>query len=328
MAAKDSQLRLTRFARFAWLVLIYNLLVIVWGAYVRASVSGNGCGSHWPLCNGEVLPVGAQLKTLIEFAHRLTSGLSVVLIITLAVWAWRAFPRGHRVRRAALLSVFLIFTEALIGAGLVLFDLVARNDSTTRALVMCLHLTNTFALLAALALAAWWATGGAPVRLRGQGSVLPLFLLATVGVLLLAVSGAVTALGDTLFPARTLGEGLRQDLSPAAHFLLRLRLIHPALAVTVGAYAVVAASYVSNFLRPGARLRRLTAVLVALFLLQVCTGLLNITLLAPIWLQLTHLLLADLLWLALVLTSAAALAHTTEQARAAEAVNLQPAEET
>src|SRR5437762_10958007 len=139
MTENDSQLRLTRFARCAWLVLAYNLFVIVWGAYVRASVSGNGCGSHWPLCNGEVLPVGAQLKTLVEFAHRLTSGLSVVAIVGLAVWAWRAFPRGHRVRRATLLAVVFIFTEALIGAGLVLFDLVAHNASVARALFMSVH---------------------------------------------------------------------------------------------------------------------------------------------------------------------------------------------
>ena len=327
MTENETQWRLTRFARFAWLVLAYNLLVIAWGAYVRASVSGNGCGSHWPLCNGEVLPIGAQLKTLVEFAHRLTSGLSVVLIIALAGWAWRAYPRGHRVRRASLLAVGFIFTEALIGAGLVLFDLVAHNTSVARALVMSGHLVNTFLLLASLVLAAWWATGAPAIRLRGQGIVLQLFALGLCGTLLLAVSGAVTALGDTLFPARNLAEGLRQDLSPTAHFLMRLRLIHPALAVTVGAYAVLAASYVSNFLRPVARVRRLTAVLVTLFLLQIGVGLLNVSLLAPVWLQLTHLLLADLLWLALVLTAAAALARTQEQARAVEAVNLQTAAE-
>ncbi|HEX8072560.1 MAG TPA: COX15/CtaA family protein [Pyrinomonadaceae bacterium] len=300
--------RTPRLAQFAWFVLAYNLLVIVWGAYVRASVSGNGCGSHWPLCNGEFIPVGAQLKTLIEFSHRLTSGAALLLICALAVWAWRAYPRGHRVRRAALLSVACIFAEALIGAGLVLFELVAENKSVARALFMSVHLVNTFVLLAVLALAAWWASGGTAVRLRGQGIVAHLFAFGLAGTLVLAVSGAVAALGDTLFPARTLAEGLRQDFSPTAHFLLRLRVLHPALAVAVGCYVLLAASYVSNFLRPAARVRRLVALLVAVVLAQLGAGLLNLYLLAPVWLQLVHLLLADLLWLALVLTAAAALA--------------------
>jgi heme A synthase len=315
-------LKLTRFAQFAWLVVAYNLLVIVWGAYVRASVSGNGCGSHWPLCNGEVIPVGAQVKTLIEFSHRLTSGLALLLIVALAVWAWRAYPRGHRVRRAALLSVGLIFVEALIGAGLVLFELVAENRSIARALFMSVHLVNTFLLLAVLALVAWWAAGAARVRLRGQGSVPHLFALGLFGTLLLAVSGAVAALGDTLFPARTLAEGFRQDFSPTAHFLLRLRALHPALALLVGCYVLVAASYVSNFLRPSARVRRLVAVLVGVLLAQLGAGLLNLYLLAPVWLQLVHLLLADLLWLALVLTTAAALAEPAAQTAEVAPANL------
>ena len=320
-------MRLSRFATFAWFVVAYNLCVILWGAYVRASVSGNGCGSHWPLCNGQFVPATGQLKTLVEFTHRLTSGLSVVLLVVLVVWAIRAYPRGHRVRRTAALAVVFILMEALIGAGLVLFELVAENRSVARALFMSVHLLNTFVLLAVMALAAWWASGAPPVSLRRQGTVPHLFALGLAGTLLLAVSGAVAALGDTLFPARTLAEGFRQDLSPTAHFLLRLRVIHPALALAVGSYVVLTASYVSNFLRPCARVRHLTAVLVTLFLLQLGAGLLNVYLLAPVWLQLAHLLLADLLWLALVLTAAAALAQPSPQAERADTVSLRPAAE-
>ncbi|HYX42395.1 MAG TPA: COX15/CtaA family protein [Pyrinomonadaceae bacterium] len=316
-----------RFAVYAWGVLAYNLAVILWGAYVRASVSGNGCGSHWPLCNGEVIPTAPQLKTLIEFAHRLTSGLSVVLLVVLVVWAWRVFPREHRVRRAALLSVVFIFTEALVGAGLVLFEKVAQDASPLRALFMSVHLVNTFILLAVLALTAWWATGAPRVQLREQGSVPHLFALGLCGTLLLAVSGAIAALGDTLYPARTFAEGFTRDFSPAAHFLLRLRVIHPALALLVGCYVVLTASYVSNFLRPTERVKRLTTLLVTIFLLQLGAGLLNLYLLAPVWLQLTHLFLADALWLALVLTAAAALAQPSAQVHEVEAINLRPAEE-
>ncbi len=327
IAENRQPLQLTRFAKFAWSVLAYNLAVIVWGAYVRASVSGNGCGSHWPLCNGEFIPTAPQLKTLIEFSHRLTSGLSVVLLVVLVVWAWRAYPTGHRVRRAATLALVFIFTEALVGAGLVLFELVAQNASIARALFMSVHLLNTFVLLAVLTLAAWWASGAPRVRLTGQGIVPHLFALGLFGALVLAVSGAVTALGDTLFPARTLAEGMQQDFSPTAHFLLRLRVLHPALALAVGCYVVLTASYVSNFLRPTARVQRLTALLVTVFLLQLGAGLLNLYLLAPVWLQLAHLLLADLLWLALVLTTAAALAAPAVEAEPGASISLHTAEE-
>ena len=82
------------FAAYAWAVLGFNLLVILWGAFVRATGSGAGCGSHWPLCNGEVLPRAPALATLIEFSHRLTSGVALLLVIGLVVGAWRGFPRA------------------------------------------------------------------------------------------------------------------------------------------------------------------------------------------------------------------------------------------
>ncbi|MBV9958983.1 MAG: COX15/CtaA family protein, partial [Acidobacteria bacterium] len=148
-------MKLNRFAAYAWGVVGYNLLVIVWGAYVRASGAGAGCGSHWPLCNGEVIPHSKGIETLIELTHRLTSGLSLLLIVGLAVWAFRAFQKGHPVRRGAVLSLLFILTEALIGAVLVRRELVAGNASLSRAVVMSIHLINTFTLLAFLALTAW-----------------------------------------------------------------------------------------------------------------------------------------------------------------------------
>jgi heme A synthase len=304
--------KLNRFAVYAWGVVAYNLFVILWGAYVRASGSGAGCGSHWPLCNGEVLPQSPQVATLIELTHRLTSGLSLLLIIGLMVWAYRAFPKKHPVRLGALLSLIFILTEALIGAGLVLFELVADNASIARAMFMSVHLINTFTLLAFLVLTAWWASGGQPVRLRGQGIILWLFALALTGTLVLAVSGAVAALGDTLFPSNSLAEGLNQDFSPTAHLLIRLRLLHPVLALTVGVVVVLIAG-TASFLRPGRWVRRWTWLVTGLVVMQLGAGLLNVALLAPIWLQLVHLLLADLLWFALVLLMASALAHSIEE---------------
>jgi heme A synthase len=317
----------SRLAAYAWFVAAFNLLVIVWGAYVRASASGDGCGAHWPLCNGEVIPASQLVKTLVEFAHRATSGAALLLVVGLVAASLRVRPKGDRVRRGAVAALVFICFEAIIGAALVKFGLVVSDASAARAVVMSLHLVNTFMLLGSLALTAWWAGGGAALRLRGQGTVGTLFLCALVGALLIAVSGAVTALGDTLFPSSTLAEGLRRDLSPTAHFLLRLRVLHPALAVVVGCFAVMSASYVANFLRPARTVKRFASALTAVFVVQVGLGIANITLLAPVWLQLAHLLVADLFWIALVLVSAAALSDAAAQeARAAQA-SLRPVAE-
>ncbi|HEV2882645.1 MAG TPA: COX15/CtaA family protein [Pyrinomonadaceae bacterium] len=322
-------MKLNRLAVYAWLVVAANLFVIVWGAYVRASFSGDGCGSHWPLCNGEVLPTTGLLKTIIELTHRLTSGVALLLVVGLVWRTRRLFPRGHRIRRGAFWSLVFILIEALIGAALVKFELVAGNASIARAFVMSIHLVNTFVLLSVLSLTAWWAMGGEPVRPGVQGKIAAIFAIGLCGTLLIAVSGAVAALGDTLFPVNSLAEGIRQDLSATAHFLVRLRGLHPLFAVGIGCYAVAAASYVNNFLRPGlAHTKRLTSILTTLFLLQIAAGILNFSLLAPVWLQLTHLLLADLFWIALVLNSAAALAPEPAAVQQHDKLNLQAAMET
>jgi cytochrome c oxidase assembly protein subunit 15 len=284
-----------RFTRYAWGVLAWNLLVILWGAYVRASASGAGCGSHWPLCNGEVVPRAPHIATIIEFTHRVTSGLALFAVLGLAVWAWHSFPREHRVRRMAVLSLVLILTEALLGAGLVLFQLVAQDASVGRAFYLALHLANTLFLLGALALTAWYSREGAKT---GQWS--PVVAGTLVLAILVSVTGAIAALGDTLFPASSLAEGMRQDASTTASFLVRLRIVHPVLAVlAAGYFAFVAIKALRS--NPQAR--------VALFVLlltpaQLGAGAINLVLLAPIGMQILHLLLADLLWISLVLLTA------------------------
>lgn len=298
-----------RFARFAWGVLAYNLLVVAWGAYVRATGSGAGCGSHWPTCQGEIVPRAPALKTLVELSHRVTSGIAAIAVVVLAVWAWRAFPKGSAVRKGAFASLLFIAGEVAIGAALVLFELVAQNASMKRALSGSLHLVNTFLLLGALALTAWWASGRARMRLRGQGTALWVLALAFGGMLVLGTSGAVTALGDTLFPARSLREGLAQDLSPAAHLFVRLRLAHPMIAVIVGMLVVSAANLTRWMRRSNPTVAVVSRLLALSFLVQLGVGLLNVWMLAPVWMQLVHLLLADLVWLLLVFLAAAALAE-------------------
>lgn len=299
-----------RFHRFAWGVLGYNLLVILWGAYVRATGSGAGCGSNWPTCNGEIVPREPSVETLIEYSHRITSGLALLAVVALVAWAWRLFPKsrfpqGHRVRGAAVASLVLMLLEAGIGAGLVLFELVADNASMARALFMGTHLGNTFLLLAALALTAYFAGGGRPFRLRGE-SLSRLAVGSLLVAMVMGVSGAVTALGDTLLQAGTLEGGLRQDLSLTSHVLIQLRVFHPFLAVLGGLFLLHFVGRVRAERRPQPARSWATA-LNLLVLVQFAVGGLNIVLMAPVWMQLVHLLLADAMWIALVLTVAAAL---------------------
>ncbi len=270
--------RTVGFTRYAWGVLGWNLFVILWGAYVRASGSGAGCGSHWPLCNGEVVPHSPHIQTIIEFTHRVTSGIAVFLTVAMAVWAFRAFPRGGRVRRAAIVSVALLFIEALLGAGLVLFRYVAQDASVGRAIYLSLHLVNTQFLLAALLLTAWYSRAGATVATGRRMGV----VAATLPVALaISVTGTIAALGDTLFPSLSLAEGMRQDTSVTASFLVRLRILHPAIAILGAAFILFAAVAV---LRSGAKplTQRIAVAAIVVTLAQLAVGAMNLALLAPV----------------------------------------------
>lgn len=316
-------LKVSRFAAYTWVVLAYNIFVILWGAYVRATGSGAGCGSHWPLCNGEILPRSPQAETIVEFSHRLTSGLAFLFVLVLFIWAYRKFPRKHIVRLGALLSLVFIITEALVGAGLVLFEWVAQDASTGRVISMAVHLINTFLLLASLSLTGWWATSKQGMSLRNRGIITWLFGVSFLGTLILGVSGAMTALGDTLFPASTLAEGIRQDFSDTAHFLVRLRIWHPVIALLVGSYLIVLSGIMAMFANDELRtlksgnneklqqkdthlsyLKGFAIFLISMVIIQLMAGLINLLLLAPVWMQLVHLLLADLVWIGLVLLAA------------------------
>jgi heme A synthase len=292
--------------RYARLTLGVTIAVIVWGAFVRASGAGAGCGSHWPMCNGEVVPRAPSIETVIELTHRITSGLSFVLILGLAIAAYRFRPKAHPLRRAALFSFVFIVIEAAIGAALVKLELVAENRSLLRAGWMAAHLTNTFLLLGSLTLTVRFASTDRPLRIREHSAIAWVLGIALIGTLIVGVTGAITALGDTLFPSTTLAHGLAQDLSPTAHFLVRLRVWHPVIAVIVTLYTIGAAG-LTAMLRPSHEVRRLAFVLVALFLAQIAGGLLNLVLLAPTWMQLVHLAMADFVWIALIALSATAL---------------------
>ncbi len=291
--------RSERFTKAAWLFLAYLIAVILFGAWVRISHSGDGCGSNWPTCHGEVVPTSPSTATLVEFTHRVTSGLCGVFGLGLLAWAWRLYGRGP-VTRAVALTVLFIVIEGAIGAGLVLGELVADDASVSRAVVIALHLTNTLALTAFAALAAW--RSGHPGRVEFLARRRVVFALGIGLVVLTAASGAVTALGDTLFPRGVdVGPGLLavigDDLSAGNHFLVRLRVLHPVL-------AVVTAGYMIWLLASEAGGNRWARAALYLLAAEVAVGFLNVALSAPGWLQVVHLLFAQALWMALMVTSA------------------------
>jgi cytochrome c oxidase assembly protein subunit 15 len=291
--------RIRAFERFAWSVLAFAILVIVWGAVVRATGSGAGCGQHWPLCNGEVIPLAPTIATIIEFGHRVSSGLILILSVALLVAALRTFPRAHAARRAAGLAVIFVGIEAAIGAGIVLLQLVEQNASALRAGYVALHLVNTMFLTGALTAIAWSARARAtqwPEQRRARWS--RWLTVGLAAVLVVAAAGAVVALGDTLFPQATLAAGLAADFDPASHALTRLRVWHPALAVITSAYLIGVISWSDTRDEPA--LRRPTRFAIALIAGQLIVGAVNLVTLAPLALQMGHLLVSNALWVVLV----------------------------
>jgi len=287
---------MARIARFAWFTLFFNVVVILMGALVRSTGSGAGCGWSWPVCKGEVLPE-LEGATAIEFAHRALSGVALVLVVTLAVLVWHGVPSGQPVRKSALLAVISIVGEALIGAMIVLAEWVADDSSLARVFAVPLHLVNTLLLLGAITVTAFWLSGGRSLSPSSKPTVWRWVLAGGAAIVLLAATGAVTALADTLFPKDGIGVG---D-SGEAHFLTDLRMVHPVLAVLAASVGWWASGRAEG--KRSAAAKALPALVGAMIL----TGSLNILLGVPVWMQLVHLLLADALWIAYILASAEAL---------------------
>ncbi len=283
------------------------MLVILWGAFVRISGAGAGCGAHWPLCNGVALPVAPTLNTVIEFSHRLTSGISGLLAVALLVLALLRSPRDHPVRTGAMASLLLVVFEGLVGGVQVLLGLTATSTNPARGFVQGVHLANTFLLLGALLLTAVWASGGPKLRPRGQGRLGWAVGVAVVSMLVLGMAGAVTALGDLLFTptGMTPLDTVRADFSVSASIIQNLRVIHPLMALGVSAYLIWFAGWVGSSAgeSAGAALhpRRWKTVLHALIGLQIVAGVMNVILKAPGWMQITHLLLGCAMWLGVVM---------------------------
>lgn len=287
------------FQRFAWLVLIYGILVIVWGAVVRATGSGAGCGAHWPLCNGVVVPLAPRWQTVIEFVHRSTSGVILILTVLLVWFAHRTYPAGHAARRASIWSMVFVLIEAAVGAGIVLLRLVEDNASALRAGYIAVHLMNTLVLVG---MYTWTVFAAQPRTIYWRSFIAkrrePWLRIGLIGMLVVSAAGAVVALGDTLFPQSSVAAAFAADLDPTSHFLIRLRMWHPVLAVALSIYLLTVIT--QNESLDEASLYKPARMAITLILTQVALGIVNILALAPLSLQMAHLLVSNLLWISLV----------------------------
>ena len=308
----NTELKLSGFARFAWFVLAYNIVVIIWGVFLRASKSGDGCGQHWLTCHGEVIPSAPELKTVIEFSHRITSMLDGFVVIGLLAWAfliWKAekIEKNRLVLKMAIGSLVFVIVEGLLGAGLVLTGNTAETLTAARPFWMAGHLITTLVLLTFLTLTAWFASGGKPFDFKAQPKILLLLSLAIAGILLIGLSGSVAALSSMLFPSETLTEGFTKDFSSTSHTLLRMRVSHPILSVTIGVYLIFLAGWLKAKAIENFRVSRWANVLTILVLIQFAAGALTLLTLAPIVMQIIHLVLADAVWITFVLLAASVL---------------------
>lgn len=296
--------KLSGFAKYAFVVLAWNVLVILWGVFLRASKSGDGCGQHWLTCHGEVIPSAPELKTVIEFSHRITSFVAFVLVLVLLIWTFKRFGRGTQIRKTALFSFIFIVTEALVGAGLVLTGNTAETLTATRPFWMAGHLLNTFILLAFLTLTARFATGAGPLDLRVERKYPAAIAVGIVAIFLVGISGSIAALASMLFPSGTLTEGMMKDFSATSHTLLRLRLLHPITAILASVFLIFLVGWLAKERGNDTGAKRWSNIFSVLILAQIAFGAATLLTLAPIIMQLGHLVLADAVWIAYVVLAA------------------------
>jgi len=313
------------FVRYAWFTLAYNVLVILWGVFLRASKSGDGCGQHWLTCNGEVFPSAPELKAVIEYSHRMMSAIDGIVVLALFVWAlvlWRQ-NRTEQSRSTFFLTaggMFFVITEALVGAGLVLTGNTAENLTAARPFWMAGHLINTFILLGFLALAARRAAGGSRLSFRIGAKPLLMLGLCLTGILVVGTSGSVAALANMLFPSKSLLGGLEQDFSSDSNVLVLLRPLHPLISIGTIIFLIFAADWFKRAFRGDRDVTLWAKRLSWLAIIQFFFGTLTLLTHMPMLMQIGHLLLADLIWISFVILAANTLSPQTVTLKSATRV--------
>jgi len=302
-----SETKLSAFSKYAWFVLAYNLLVIIWGVFLRASRSGDGCGMHWLTCHGEVIPSAPELKTVIEFSHRVTSALDGFIVIGLLIWAFRRRRRGDepsRVLKMAIGSFAFVIVEGLLGAGLVLTGNTAETLTSVRPFWMAGHLLTTLILLTFLTLTAWFASGGPGLRWPSDRKTLTMLATGVAAFLLIGFSGSIAALTNLVFPSETIAEGIAKDFAETSNILLRLRIAHPIISTVAAVFLLFLASRLRKRSGNSPSVVKWSNICSALILVQLAFGSMTLLMLAPIVMQVGHLLLADLIWISFILMTA------------------------
>lgn len=292
-------------SRLSPFIVIYTLVVILWGAWVRISRSGAGCGDHWPLCQGDLIPGLSVPATLIEFTHRISTGLYGILILFLVILAIRKQGRKHSVTLWSYLCLFFTLTEAAIGAKLVLAKWVAEDTSMYRAGFMAFHQINSM-LLSGCVFLVWWKGSPSPISffkwlISSKGFA---NLCLIVLILVLSMSGAVAALASTLFPSDSLALALERDFSDSAHPILKYRIAHPLLALILGGiFWAMLWPRQNSTKSKNVQLQRTR--FFYLFTVTLTFGVLTLLALSPTWMRLTHLALAHCTWFAALAAASA-----------------------
>lgn len=287
----------SQYKQFAFGLLVYTLLVILWGAWVRISHSGDGCGDTWPLCHGQLIPEAERGKTWVEYGHRLMSGIYGLVVIYFWWVSRKLYPKGHYARKAALATLIFTISEALLGAKLVLFGLVTTNDTPYRAFIMALHQINSFLLTGSVALT--YAAALLTEDLRVPTTQDRRYRLLPWVIVVIGITGAWASLSNSLFPTDNLFQGLLDDFSSESHFLVRIRGFHPVLALLGGGslalfFWLKAQTTESQLVQK--RSVQMTGLLIAGILFGIATLLLH----APVWMKIVHLALAHCIWVVLL----------------------------
>ena len=273
--------------------IVLSILSILAGAFVRATGSGDGCGSTWPTCKGKIIPQLSDPSEVIEFSHRSISG--ILLIVTLIIFIKsRNMSKGTIVRTTVNLLTFFVVFEAAIGAVIVLYEWVGLNSSLPRIIAVPIHLVNTFGLLACYAVLY-------KVLLNNFKNIKQLwdrrFVFVAFLFLLSGASGSITALADVLFPSASFYEGLMEDFDRTSELLTRLRILHPIVATGLSVALIIESRKIQKDYKIDVKFLQL------LVIVAVTLGVLNVLSNIVLLLSIFHLAIADLLWITYIYVS-------------------------
>ena len=273
--------------------IVLSILSILAGAFVRATGSGDGCGSTWPTCKGKIIPQLSDTSEVIEFSHRSISG--ILLIVTLIIFIKsRNMSKGTIVRTTVNLLTFFVVFEAAIGAVIVLYEWVGLNSSLPRIIAVPIHLVNTFGLLACYA-------SLYKVLLNNFKNIKQLwdrrFVFVAFLFLLSGATGSITALADVLFPSASFYEGLMEDFDRTSELLTRLRILHPLVATGLSVALIIESRKIQKDYKIDVKFLQL------LVIVAVTLGVLNVLSNIVLLLSILHLAIADLLWISYIYVS-------------------------